>query len=507
MNENNKRLVKNSAIMYVQLAIHLFVSLLTARLMLQALGASDYGTYNVVGGFVSMMVIVSHPMKSGTMRFFAFDLGKNDHEQLTRDFNTTNIIYWIFALVILLFLETAGLWFLNHKMEFEAGRMDVVNWVYQFSVFAFLLNVVAIPYNSLLLAHENIFISSLFEILQKVFQLVAVLLLWVIPYDNLIAYSAMMFLISASMRIAPQLYCKWKYKETRLTFEFDVRYFKSILAYSGYCSIGVVSCVGMSQGINVLLNMFFGTVVNAAKGICTSVVGIVESMTSNLFTPAWPQLTKYYATDNQEKVWYLVVVMTKGMFFISMIITIPLCLEVDYVLRVWLGDYPPYTALFIQLSLTGNMISVNGMMLSGALQAANKIKHQQLSATVVNLLNLPLSYFALSLGMGPLWPFIIMAVLKLVALRVNVMVVRKDMQKDMTFYYAVVGRLFLAFLMASLLPVILHCMMSDGFLRLVSVTMTSIIMSTLTVYYVCLNVSERSDAVRLVRSTLRFVTK
>lgn len=500
MDANNKRLVKNTIIMYVQVVVNLIVGLLTARLLLQALGASDYGTYNVVGGLVSMMVIISNPMMTGAQRFFSYDLGKNDDEQLAKDFSTTNFIYWILAFVILFLLETIGLWFVNYKMEFEDGRMDVVNWVYQFTVFSFFLNVIAIPYNALLLAHENIFVSSIFEILQKVFQLVAVVLLWFIPYDNLISYSAMMFFISAAMRIAPQLYCRFKYKETKLLLEFDKKYFRTILAYSGYNSIGVVAIVGMEQGINVLLNMFFGPIINAAKGICTSVTGILQSLTTNIYTPARPQLAKYYATDEQTRMWRLVEMATKVMFIVSMILTIPLFIEIKYVLTIWLGDYPHYTPLFIQLSLIANLISINGTMLCGVLQAANRIRNQQLTAAALNLLNLPLAYFALKMGCEPSVPFLIMIILNLCSLYVTIKVTGHDLNRRMSFFFTILIRLLLALILTSIPSFIISQMMCEGLLRFALVLITSMSFCSLTAYYIVLRKSEREYAVSLLKS-------
>lgn len=499
MDSNNKRLVKNTAIMYVQVAINMIVGLLTARLLLQALGASDYGTYNVVGGLVAMMVILSNPMMTGAQRFFAYDLGKNDEKQLARDFNTTNLIYWILAFVVLFILETLGLWFVNNKMEFEYGRMEVVNWVYQFSIFSFFLNVIAIPYNALLIAHENIFASSLFEILQKIFQLIAVLFLWIIPYDSLVSYSAMMFVISAAMRIAPQLYCKYKYKETKLVFEFDKKYFRSILAYSGYNSIGVVAIVGMEQGINILLNLFFGPIINAAKGICTSASGIVQSLTSNIYTPARPQLTKYYALNDQVRMWRLVEVVTKVMFFISMLLVVPLFIEVNYILRLWLGNFPQYTASFIQLSLVANLISVNGTMLCGVLQAANKIRNQQLTAAVLNLFNLPLSYIALKIGLNPSVPFIIMIVMNLLSLYATIKVTGHDLKVKMSFFYFIIFRMFIALLLASIIPIIIYWLMDESFYRFLLIVITSTIFCIISTFFVGFNDNERIYSIELVR--------
>ena len=508
MNENNKRLVKNTVIIYIQTFVSLVVSLLTARLILNALGASDYGTFSVVGGFVSMMVIVCNPMMTGAMRFFAYDIGKNDQRRLANDFNTTNIIYWFLAIIVVVFLETIGLWFVNHKMVFEDGRMNAVWWVYQFSVFSFFFNILSIPYNALLIAHENIFISALFQIIERLLQIIVVILLCFTSFDKLIFYSAMLFVISVLMRIAPQIYCRLKYAETTFKLEFDKTYFKSIMSYAGYNSIGVMAIVGMNQGINVLLNLFCGPVINAAKGISASATGIVQSLTSNLDTPVRPQLTKYYAIDDMDRMWQIVEFSTKLLFYISMIIIIPLCLEINYILKLWLGNaFPFYTSLFIQLTLLAGLITNNGVFLSLVLQAANKIRSQQLAVAVTNLLVLPLSYFALKIGCKPFVPFVIQIVMNTLFLYINIKIVGHDMNKDMLFFYKTVLKLFIVFLLTSVICFCFHYMLMESLFRLLIIILVNTFFSSFLIYFLSLNLSEREWVLKEIKKSTKFIMK
>ena len=498
MKENNKRLFKNSIIMYIRVILSVLIGLIMTRVILDVLGASDYGTYNVVGGFVSSMVIISNPMMTGAQRFFAYDLGKRDFEQLKIDFNTTNLIYWGLALLIFIFLETAGLWFVNNKMVFEEGRMDIVNWVYQLSVFAFLLQVLAIPYNSLLLAHENIMVGSVLAISEKILQLILILFLYIVPYDRLLLYSIFMFVVAVIMRLIPQFYCKKKYKETDFHFYWDKRYVKSIAAYSGYNSIGVLAIVFMNQGLSILLNTFFGPIVNAANAVCSRICGIVETFTMNIYTPTRPQIAKYYASEEFDYMWVLVARVCKIMYFISMIITIPLCIEIDYILHLWLGEYPDFTNIFVRLLLIANLISCNGTLLCGVLQAANKIKNQQLTVAVINLLNLPLSYFALKLGSGPYIPFAIMIVMNLFSLIVSIRVTGHDTGKNMKFYYNMVVNLFIVTILSAVPPIIYYMTNEENFSRLLLVTIISILSSTFFIYFVGLNSSEKKYVVMFI---------
>ncbi len=505
MNNNNKRLAKNSLIMYVQLFLIIIIGFVSARILLRTLGSSDYGTYNVVGGFVATMALISMPMVSGMQRFFAFDMGRNDYKQLARDFNTTNIIYLFFGVITVLFLETIGLWFLNNHMIFEKGRMEVVHWVYQLSIFSFFFQVIAHPYNALILAHENIFVFSLFNVLDKAGQLLIVLILSVVPYDHLMAYSVLTFAFAVIMRLLPQIYCYKKYEESHFHFWWDKKFFKSILSYSIFNSIGTLASLGRTQGVNIILNMFYGPVVNAARAVSSQLQKLVHSLYTNIGTPARPQITKYYAQGRFDEMWNLVERSTKVMFFICVVVAIPLCLESEYVLTLWLGEYPEYSPIFLRLSLLVSVFS-STYLISCTLQAANKIKREQVYQATITLMTLPLGYIALRLGLGPVSPFIIAAVLQLIASIVSVFVVQYELKKNMTFFFIILLRLYVASILAIVAPLGVLMFMPSSFLRLLIVTIVSIISVTFMMYFICLNNEERQwTKVIMGKATDRFI--
>lgn len=490
MNDNNKRLAKNSLIMYVQLFLTIIIGFVSARILLRTLGSSDYGTYNVVGGFVSTMALISMPMVSGMQRFFAFDLGRNDYKQLNRDFSTTNIIYLFVGVLTIVLLETAGLWFLNNHMTFEDGRMDVVHWVYQLSIFAFFFQVLAHPFNALILAHEDIFVFSLFNVLDKVGTLIIVLLLSIVPYDHLIVYSVLTFIFAVIMRLLPQFYCKYKYKEASFQFCWDKTFFKSILSYSIYNSIGTLSSLGRTQGINIILNMFFGPVVNAARAVSSQLQRLVQSLYDNIGTPARPQIIKYYSQGKMDDMWSLVERATKVMFYICIVVAIPLCLEAEYVLSLWLGEYPEYSPIFLRLSLLVSVFS-SSYLVSCTLQAANKIKRDQIFRATITLMTLPLGYFALRIGLGPVSPFIIAAILQLLSSIVSVFVVQYELRCDMSFFFVLLLRIYMTGFLAALAPLGVLMSMQSSFFRLVLVTIVSIVSITFLMYFLCLNQEDR----------------
>ncbi len=490
MNNNNKRLAKNSLIMYVQLFLTIIIGFVSARILLKTLGTSDYGTYNVVGGFVATMALLSMPMVSGMQRFFAFDLGRNDYKQLNRDFNTTNIIYLFFGILTIVILETVGLWFLNNHMVFEDGRMDVVHWVYQLSIFAFFFQILAQPYNALILAHEDIFIYSLFNVLDKAGSLLIVLLLSIVPYDHLIVYSVLTFVFAVIMQLLPRFYCKKKYEEAAFHFCWDKPFFKSILSYSVYNSIGTLSSLGRTQGVNIILNMFFGPVVNAARAVSSQLQRLVQSLYDNIGTPARPQIIKYYSQGKMDEMWTLVERSTKVMFYICIVVAIPLCLESEYVLTLWLGEYPEYSPIFLRISLLVSVFS-STYLINCTLQAANKIKKQQIYQATITLMTLPFGYVALKMGFGPIAPFVIAAALQLVASVVSVFIVQYELRKSMSFFFIIIIRLYVASVLAVAGPLGVLMLMPSSFLRLVVVTIVSIISVTVMMYLICLNGEER----------------
>lgn len=507
MDDNNIRLAKNSFIMYVQVFLSMIIGFVSARVLLKTLGESDYGTYNVVGGFVGTMAVISGPMVSALQRFFAFDIGRKDDEQLTKDFNTTNLIYLCFGVIIILILETIGLWFINNHMTFENGRMDVVNWVYQLSIFAFVLSVIAQPYNALILAHENIFINSVFAITEKIGNLAIVLTLSLVPYDHLKTYSTLTFVLAVIMRMAPQIYCKRKYRESRFVFYWDKVFFRSLLSYSAFNTIGVFAGVAREQGLNILLNMFFGPVVNTARALSSQLQNIVQSLYFNIFTPARPQITKYYAREEYDEMWTLYTRASKIMFFVCMVVSVPLCLEAEYVLTLWLGKYPELTPTFLRLGLIIALFSSSSVLNCAVLQAANRIKREQIFVAMTQVMVLPLSYLALKLGAGPVAPLITAVLLQFVSIIIDAQVVRFELKLDMTFYYKMLIRLYGTCIMAFAFAYLIMSLMPSSFLRVVIVTLLSITICSILMYYISLDGQERKMVVRLAHRVLAQVKK
>jgi len=346
--DNNKRIAKNTLLLYFRMLITMLVSLYTSRVVLQTLGISDYGLYNVVGGVVTMFTFINGTLASGTQRFLTFELGANNKEKLHRVFNTAMALHGLLALVLFFLVETIGLWFLYNKMNIEAGRMDAAFWVFQFSCITMLINVIQVPYMSSLISHEKMDIYAYMSIFDVVMKLLIVFLIQVVDYDKLI--------LNCISALIYNIYCRKLFDECKISRAFDKKIFREMMNFSGWNIFGCASVTFQGQGVNILLNMFFGTVVNAARGIAFQVNGIVMQFVNNFQMAVNPQIVKHYAAGETNQMIKLSTVNSKLAAFLLLFILVPLFIEIDFVLHVWLGEYPAYAPIFLRIILIQSVI-------------------------------------------------------------------------------------------------------------------------------------------------------
>ena len=371
---NNKRIAKNTIFLFVRMFLTMGVTLYTSRVVLNTLGVEDYGVYNIVGGIVTLFGFFNGAMTSATQRFLAFDIGKNDLQQLKKTFNATLNIHICISILVLILAETIGLWFINNKLNLPLDRMVSVNWVYQFSVFTFLLGIIQVPYDALIVAREKMDIYAYMSIIEVFLKLGIVYVLIVFAFDKLILYAGLLFLASFIVRMGHQQYCRWRYKESEYQFYFDKAFYKVLLAYSGWNLFGNIAGVARGQGTNILLNLFFGTVLNAAYGISMQVQGTVQTFVTNFQMAVNPQIIKSYAAGNNEQCLKLIFQSAKFSYFLMFLITFPIICNVDYILELWLKNPPKYTAVFVSLCLINLLIEcISGPLMIGA-QATGSIK-------------------------------------------------------------------------------------------------------------------------------------
>ena len=393
--ENNKRIAKNTLFLYIRMFFTMGVSLFTSRVVLNTLGIHDYGIYSIVGGIVTLFSFFNSAMTSATQRFLAFDIGKNDLRQLKKTFNATLNIHIAISILVLLLAETFGLWFVNNKLNLPIDRLVAVNWVYQFSVFTSLLGIIQVPYDALIVAREKMAIYAYMSFIEVFLKLIIVYLLAVFYYDKLILYSGLLFLVSFIVRMGHKQYCKKYYEESKYQFFFDKALYKSLLSYSGWNLFGNIAAVARGQGANILLNLFFGTVLNAAYGISMQVQVSVQAFVLNFQMAVNPQIIKQFAAGNREQCFNLIFQSAKFSYFLIFIIACPIIYNIDFILELWLITPPKYTSVFVVLSIINLLIEcISGPLMIGA-QASGNIKWYQITLGTFIFMCLPISFFLL----------------------------------------------------------------------------------------------------------------
>lgn len=395
---NNKRIAKNTLMLYLRMFLTMAVTLYTSRIVLKTLGVSDFGVYSVVGGFVSMLAYLNSVFVGSTQRFISFALGKKDEELICKTFATTRVIHIILAAIILILAESFGIWFVNHKLVIDPERIIAANWVFQCSLASLMITIISIPYNSCIVAHEHMDIYAYVSILEVVLKLVILYLLIVLPGDKLIVYALLHVGVSLIIRLCYTLYCRKHFFECKSKPSIDKPLFKKMFSYAGWTTLGNLGFSFKDQFSNMILNGFFGTTINAARGIAMQVSGAITSFASNFFMAMSPQIVKRYSAGEIEQSQNLVYAGTRISFYLLSFIVIPAVINIDYILKIWLDVVPNYTATFIKITLASSLIYSLTSSISTAIQATGNIRAFQIGVSVIMLSELPIAYLLLRLG-------------------------------------------------------------------------------------------------------------
>lgn len=377
------------------------VSLFTVRVVLDVLGAEDYGINNVVGGVVTMFAFLTSTMVSAAQRFFAYSLGRKDYDMLSKYFSMSFWCYAAMALAVVIIAETLGLWFVNTQLNIPTERHYAAMWVYQFAILTFFVNILSVPYNSIIIAREKMNIYAVLGLLEVFLKLGLAYLLMIAPGDKLIVYAGLMFLTTVSISLFYIGYGTKNFPECRLKRLWDVNIFKEVLNYSGWSLFGAISGVLRSQGINILLNIFFNPIVNAARAIAFQINNAINQFVLNFFKAVQPQITKYYASSDRTEMMKLIYRTSRYCFYLILALSLPLLMEMEFVLGLWLKEVPENTALFARLVIITAIIDSTAYPLQTAISATGNIKWFQIVTGGMLILNLPISWIALSLGLPP----------------------------------------------------------------------------------------------------------
>lgn len=502
---SKKKIAKNTLVLYVQMFVTILVQLYVVPVLLRSLGVEDYGIYNVVAGIVTMFTFVSGSLTSAAQRFMAYSIGQGDNATLRDVFSSTFLIYLIIALFLCFILEPLGIWFLNTQMEIPVKRLNAANWVFHFTLFFFVVEIMIIPFRAVIIAHERMNIMAYLTISECILKLGAAIVITFVTFDRLIAYSGLLSVVAVIILMTYWLYCKLHFKECQtFSFRWNRDTGKSLLAYSGWNMIGLLAMILRNQGLNVVQNIFFGPVVNAAHSIAQQVQGVVGRFVDNVYVASRPQITKLYAANQKDKMWELIFQSAKLAFFLMMLICVPAILELDTVLKVWLHDVPPYTAVIAKLMMLSLLIETLVNQIIAAYQAANKIKRYQIFASSILLLNIPISYIVLKMNPHiPQIPYIVSVLLSVVYIISILWIAKKEVELDVKqFLSKVLGKNIIVFSISFVMVYYACGLLNPSLWRIIYTVIVSTMVSGILIWTIGLDNNERQYAIKLIKNKI-----
>lgn len=500
---NNKRIAKNTLLLYFRMFFIMVVMLFTSRVVLSALGIEDYGIYNVVVGVVAMMGVLNGAMSVSTQRYFTFELGRGDLIRLKQTFSLCLTIFFLLSVIVVVLGETIGLWFLNTQLIIPQERISAANWVYQFSIFSCVSSLVIMPFNAAIIAHERMNVYAYVGIFEVVLKLLIVYLLLLIPADRLVTYGALFMLshfIVAGTYIA---FCWRNFSETRYTWYWEKSLFKELVLYSGWNLFGALAALVKGQGLNILLNMFFNPAVNAARGIAYQINAAITQFFTNFYTAVRPQITKYYAQDDMVEMQKLIFRSSKMAFYLIMLISLPIIIETHFFVTLWLGQLPEYVVPFTRLIIAISAIDSMATPLMTAAHATGNIKLYQSSVGSMTILNIPISYAFLKSGYPPLTVFYISLVISVVCLFMRLWIVRRLMKFPVKDYVVrVFGTCVVVCMLSIILPYIVHFLLKESFISVMIVCVISILSSITSIYFFGMDLKEKQFVREIVNNKI-----
>ena len=489
---SNKRIAKNTLFLYIRMFIVLIISLYTSRLLLNALGIVDYGIYNVVGGIVTLFTFVTGAMSTSSQRYITFALGQQDEQRLKEVFRSSLQVFMLLSLIILLLSETIGLWFLYYKMTIPAERMTAAFWVYQISILSCVLGMLVIPFRAEIIAHERMNAFAFISIMDVVLKLFIVIIISLMDDERLIFYAVLMFLITFLNNIIYMVYCKKQFKEINYKMVFNKPLLKEMGNFAGWSLIGNLAGVLSNHGVNILLNMFFGPAINAARGIAIQVQGTIQGFIINFQMAVNPQITKTYATNDLNRMHNLIIASSKFSFFLLFFLTLPIILETNQILVLWLKLVPEHTINFIRIIFFIMLIDTLANPLIIANQATGKIKKYQTVVGGILLSIVPISYIALKVGSKPEIVFIIQLAIAIIAQIARVIMIRPLINISYRKYLKeIVFRCVIVMIVASILPIYIYQQMDENLLRLLCVIICCSVSIIITILLLGLSNKER----------------
>ena len=480
------------------------ISLYTSRVVLNTLGVVDFGLFNVVGGIVVLFSFVNYAMTNATQRYITYALGKNEPGVPQKVFNVSVLVHIGIALLIFLLAETVGLWLLLYKMTIPLDRMTTAIWIYQFSIIGSVLSILNVPYNSDIVAHEDMGLFAFISIYEAVMKLLAVFMLMIIDIDKLFLYALFILIIQITSFCFYRVYCKKNYEETHFHIYKDKMLIIEMTSFAGWSMVGNLAAVFSTQGVNILLNSFFGPVVNAARGIATQVQSAIVQISSNFQMALNPQITKSYAVSDLDRMKKLVTMSSKFSFFLLLILALPIFLEASQILKLWLINVPEHSVSFLRIIICVILIEVTADSLAIANQATGKVKTYQIVVGSCNLMIMPLSYICLKFYAIPEIVFLVNLVVSLLSqlIRIHFMSIYIYIN-FYKFIKDVYGTCLVVLVLSSIIPTCILYNMNEGILRLLVIIVTSIFTVISSVFYMGLTTNEKAIIIGIVKNRIQ----
>ncbi|MBS5527833.1 MAG: MATE family efflux transporter [Prevotella sp.] len=484
--DKNKIIAKNTIYLYFRSLLMMAVGFYSSRVILEVLGIEDYGLYGAIGSIVMMFTMINGVLSVGTSRFLTYELGKNNSDKLRKTFSASFILHAILAIILFVLLETVGLWFVNCKMNIPAERVFAANIVYQLSILSSMLSLTQIPYSACIIAHEKMNIYAFVGIAEVSFKLLLIWVLLYVPFsDYLIVYAAILATWSVGVQIWYRIYCRKHFHESDLQIVKDKNIYKSMLSYSLWDFFGQFCYVGNSQGVNILINMFFGLSVNAALSVATQVESQLTKFTSNFMTSVNPQIVKSYACCDYNRYFKLIFESAKYSFYLLFFLSLPIFLECDYILNLWLVDVPTYSSLFLRFILVISLFGVMERPIIYGIHATGNVKMLNLTNGLFQTVTfLPFIYLLYKLGFSVWYCFIVQSFNIIFRAYFEIRVLYSQLKFDIKEYLVTVyARPIGVALLASIVPILGVKLMEASFQRLLSTCILSVLSISCMVYY------------------------
>lgn len=503
-NNQNKRIAKNTIFMYIRMAITMCIGLYTSRAVLQALGVEDFGLYNVIGGIVSMFVVLNNAMVNTTSRFITVYLAKEEELQTCKIFNMASLVHVVIAVLVVLFGETIGLWYLENKLVVPEGRMFAAHWLYQLSILSAIFSILYVPYNAAIVAHEKMGVFAFIQIADSALKLIIVLLLAYSPIDKLIFYATLLTILSIADLCIYFIYCKRHFAETKIMFYWNNSVFKEMMGFAGWTLVGNFVNFFYTQGLNLLLNAFCGPAANAARGIAVQVENVVKQFANNVQVAINPQILKSYSLNEMDRMYSLIMASSRYCFFLLYFLCLPIMLEANFILHLWLGIVPEHTVNFIRLILVIALFDtfVNPMFTANLACGKLKLYHFPLSILMVAFMFV--TYFAIKLTGIAESVYVSLLTVTFIGYIMKMYIIDRQVGlKPKVYIKNVLKPVCLVVLISPILPFYIHSLLDEGWVRLLATGFACVVSVTAAIYVLGVSQAERKFVVTFVRNKLK----